>query len=76
MNLLMPDRNFTLIWDLISLLVLFLSLFLCTLIASFGQHLSTFKPAEIMINLYIILEILFSIYRPIIMNGEVVLEIS
>ncbi|CAK71433.1 unnamed protein product (macronuclear) [Paramecium tetraurelia] len=75
-NLLMPDRNFTLVWDLISLLLLFLSLFLCTLIASFGQHLYTFKPAEIIINLYIILEILFSVYRPIILNGEVVFEIS
>ncbi|CAD8055724.1 unnamed protein product [Paramecium primaurelia] len=75
-NLLMPDRNFTLVWDLISLLVLFLSLFLCTLIASFGQHLNTFKPTEIMINIYIIVEILFSLYRPIILNGEVVLEIT
>ncbi|CAD8065662.1 unnamed protein product [Paramecium sonneborni] len=75
-NLLMPDKNFTVVWDLISLLVLFISLFLCTLIASFGQHLNNFKPAEIMINIYIILEVLFSIYRPIMVNGEVVFEIS
>ncbi|CAD8156588.1 unnamed protein product [Paramecium pentaurelia] len=75
-NLLMPDRNFTLVWDLISLLLLFLSLFLSLLIASFGQNFNTCKSLEIMINFYIILEFLFSIYRPIIINGEVVIEIS
>ncbi|CAD8071425.1 unnamed protein product [Paramecium sonneborni] len=75
-NLLMPDRNFTLVWDLFSLLILFLSLLLSTLIASFGQHLNNIKPTEIMINLYIILEVLFSIYRPIMVNGEVVFDMS
>ncbi|CAD8153971.1 unnamed protein product [Paramecium octaurelia] len=74
--LLMPDRNFTLIWDLISLLLLFISLFLSSFIASFGQHINTFQSIEIMIFCYNILEFLFSIHRPIIINTEVVVEIT
>ncbi|CAD8054958.1 unnamed protein product [Paramecium primaurelia] len=74
--LLMPDRNLTILWDFISLFVLFLRLFFCTMIASFGQSDNFFKGSEVFFNIYILFETVLTIFRPIILQGEIVSELE
>ncbi|CAD8069519.1 unnamed protein product [Paramecium sonneborni] len=74
--LLMPGQNLTILWDFISLFVLFLRLFFCSMIASFGQSDKFYKGAELFFNIYLLFESVLTIYRPIIFQGEIVSELS
>ncbi|CAK70762.1 unnamed protein product (macronuclear) [Paramecium tetraurelia] len=75
-HLLMPGKNLTILWDFISLFVLFLRLFFCTMIASFGQSDNFFKGCELFFNIYILFETLLTICRPVILQGEIVSELE
>ncbi|CAD8146777.1 unnamed protein product [Paramecium octaurelia] len=75
-HLLMPDKNLTILWDFISLLVLFLRLFFCTMIASFGQSDNFFKGCELFFNIYMLFETVLTIFRPVILQGEIVSELE
>ncbi|CAK62535.1 unnamed protein product (macronuclear) [Paramecium tetraurelia] len=72
--LLMPGKNLTILWDFMSLFVLFLRLFFCTMIAAFGQQDKFFKGIEFFFNTYLIFESVLTIYRPIILQGEIISE--
>ncbi|CAD8051799.1 unnamed protein product [Paramecium primaurelia] len=74
--LLMPGKNLTILWDFISLFVLFLRLFFCTMISSFGQQDKFFKGIEFFFNIYLLFESVLTIYRPVILQGEIVSELS
>ena len=70
----MPGDNIVIFLDLLSLIVYLFSLWICPVKATFGQYNPILRGFELFINAYIIIEVVFTIYRPIIVQGEIISE--
>lgn len=60
--------------DLIILAIYLISLWICLYISTFISIEHTFYGSELFFIGFLILELLFSFYRPLIVNGEVIIN--